>query len=128
VQELVFSFRASMVVQVLRLSVRLLLASIGPQALRVLLRDCFEHHPPCLFATLEAQAFAAQMSARQIRVPYLAEMLRYELALTQTLVDGQARIVAFPFEPMPLLRALPDAVPQAGHFEIELLPEPEFAA
>jgi hypothetical protein len=66
-------------------------------------------------------------------VPYLAEMLRYELALTQTLIDGQARVVDFPYEPMPLLRALtdgrlPDEVPQAGRFEIELLPETEVVA
>jgi uncharacterized protein len=133
VQDLVFSFRASMVVQVLRLSARLLLCSVGPEVFRRMLRDAFEHHAPALYATLEAQAFADQVSARGWRVPYLAEMLRYELALTQTLIDGQARVVDFPYEPMPLLRALtdgrlPDEVPQAGRFEIELLPETEVVA
>lgn len=130
VQDLVFSFRASMVVQVLRLSARLLLCSVGPEVFRQMLRDTFEHHAPRLYATLEAQAFADQVAARGWRVPFLADMLRYELALTQTLIDGQPRVVEFAFEPMPLLRALTDGrlpaeVPQVGRFEIELLPESE---
>lgn len=130
VRDLVFSFRASMVVQVLRLSTKLLLCSVGPAVFRRMLQDNFEHHPPALYATLEAQAFAEQVAARDWRVPYLADMLRYELALTQTLIDGQPRVVDFSFEPLPLLRALadghlPDEVPEAGRFEIELLPDAE---
>jgi uncharacterized protein (UPF0276 family) len=130
VRDLVFSFRASMVVQVLRLSSRLLLCSVGPDVFRRMLQDTFEHHAPALYATLEAQAFAAQVAARGWHVPYLADTLRYELALTQTLIDGTPRVVEFSFEPMPLLRALtdgrlPDEVPEAGRFEIELLPDAE---
>lgn len=133
VRELVFSFRASMVVQVLRLSSRLLLCSVGPDVFRRMLQDTFEHHAPALYATLEAQAFAAQVAARGWHVPYLADTLRYELALTQTLIDGTPRVVEFSFEPMPLLRALtdgrlPDEVPEAGRFEIELLPDAEAIA
>jgi uncharacterized protein (UPF0276 family) len=128
VRDLVFSFRASMVVQVLPLSTRLILANVGPAALRLMLQDCFAHHPPQLYATLEAQAFATQVQARGLRLPYLADVLAYELALTQTLVDGRARVVSFAFEPVPLLRALsegrlPDEVPQPGCFEVELLPD-----
>ena len=95
-----------------------------------MLRDTFEHHPPALYATLEANAFAAQVAARGWSVPYLADILDYELALTQTLIDGQPRVVKFAFEPIPLLRALtdgrlPDEVPELGCFEIELLPDAE---
>jgi uncharacterized protein (UPF0276 family) len=133
VRDLVFSFRASMVVQVLRLSTKLLLCSVGPEVFRRMLRDTFDHHPPALYATLEAQAFSAQVEARGWRVPYLADLLRYELALTQTLIDGQPRVVDFSFEPLPLLRALtdgplPEEVPEAGRFEIELLPDAEAIA
>lgn len=133
VRDLVFSFRASMVVQVLRLSTKLLLCSVGPEVFRRMLQDTFDHHAPALYATLEAQAFAAQVAARGWRVPYLADMLRYELALTQTLIDGQPRVVDFSFEPIPLLRALtdgrlPEEVPDAGCFEIELLPAAEAIA
>ncbi|HTN48969.1 MAG TPA: DUF692 family protein [Burkholderiaceae bacterium] len=128
VRDLVFSFRASMVVQVLRLSSRLLLCSVGPAVFRRMLQDTFEHHPPALYASLEAQAFASQVEQRGWRVPHLATLLRYELALAQTLIDGRSRVVEFPFEPMPMLRALadgrlPDEIPQQGRFEIEILPE-----
>ena len=52
-------------------------------------------------------------------------MLRFEQAVTATLADGQTRVVAFEFEPLPLLRALAegrllDEPLQAGQFEIEL--------
>jgi len=133
VRDLVFSFRASMVVQVLRLSSRLLLCSVGPTVFRRMLQDTFEHRAPAMYATLEAQAFAEQVDARGWRVPHLADMLRYELALAQTLIDGQSRVVEFPFEPMPMMRALaegrlPDEIPQQGRFEIEILPESQAAA
>jgi hypothetical protein len=48
--------------------------------------------------------------------------------VAQTLIDMKARVVQFPFEPMPLLRALaderiPDQILQEGQFEIEILPD-----
>lgn len=131
-RDLVFSFRASMLVQVLPLTMRLLLANLGPDAVRLVLRDAFAHRAPRLYAALEAEAFAAHVNARGLRVPHFAELVGYELALARTLIDGQPRVVSFGVEPMPLLRALaegrlPDEVPQAGRFEIELLPDDEAA-
>jgi hypothetical protein len=77
---------------------------------------------------LEAQAFAQHVQVRGWKIPYLKELLDYELAVAQTLIDMKARVVQFPFEPMPLLRALaderiPDQILQEGQFEIEILPD-----
>ncbi len=127
-RDLVFSFRASMLVQALPLTMRLLLANLAPEAVRLVQRDAFAHQPPRLYAALEAEAFATHVHARGLHVPHFAELVDYELALARTLIDGQPRVVSFGVEPMPLLRALaegrlPDEVPQAGRFEIELLPD-----
>jgi len=128
VRELVFSFRASMVVQVLKLSTSLLLHTVGPGVLRQMLGDVFLNNPPVLYALLEAQVFAQHVQTRGWKVPYLKELLDYELAVAKTLIDMKPRVVQFPFEPMPLLRALadermPDQVLQEGQFEIEILPD-----
>lgn len=128
VGELVFSFRASMVVQVLKLSTSLLLNTVGPDVLRQMLSDAFLNNPPVLYAFLEAQAFAQHVQVRGWKIPYLKELLDYELAVAKTLIDMKARVVQFPFEPMPLLRALaderiPDQILQEGQFEIEILPD-----
>jgi hypothetical protein len=128
VRELVFSFRASMIVQVLKLSSCLLLHTVGPWVLRQMLGDAFLNNPPVLYALLEAQVFAQHVQTRGWKVPYLKELLDYELAVAKTLIDMKPRVVQFPFEPMPLLRALadervPDQVLQEGQFEIEILPD-----
>lgn len=127
-QDLVFSFRASMVLQVLPLTLRLLMANLGPQAVRTILNDSFAHQAPRLYALLEAEAFSDHMQWRDLKVPHLAEVLRYEMALTHTLMDGQSRVVPFTVEPMPLLRALaegrlPEEVPWGGNFEVALVGE-----
>ena len=127
-RELVFSFRASMLVQALPLTMRLLLANLGPQPVRVILQDAFVHEAPRLYAALEAEAFADHLLRRCFAVPHLHQVLHYELALARTLIDGQPRVVPFDVEPMPLLRALaegrlPNEVLQAGRFEVELLPD-----
>lgn len=130
VRDLVFSFRASMVVQVLKLSTALLLRTVGPGVCRQMLEDAFQHHPPLLYALLEAQSFAAHVDQRGWAIPHLADLLQYEVAAAQTLIDGQPRVVRFSFEPMPLLRALADGrLPQdplePGDFEIEIQPDRE---
>ena len=129
-RELVFSFRASMITQVLPLTLRLLLANLGAHAVRIILLDVFAHEAPRLYAALEAEAFFDHMQRHVLRVPHLSEVLFYELAVMRTLVDGQPRVVPFEVEPMPLLRALaeghlPEEAPRTGAFEIEILPDLE---
>ncbi len=129
VRDMVFSFRASMVVKVLKLSARLLLRAVGPGVCRQMLNDAFAHHPPALSATLEARAFVEHVKERGWQIPLLAELLGYELAVAQTLSDGQPRVVSFPVEPLPLLWALaegriPEEDLRQGHYEIEIQPDP----
>lgn len=128
VEGLIHEFRASMVVGVLRLTVRLLMLALGPAAFRTILRDYWAATPPLMYANREAEAFAAHLDGLGLRVPHLAAVLAFERAVLQTLVDGQIRVVRFEVEPIPLLRALadgrlPETPPEPGDFEIEITPD-----
>jgi hypothetical protein len=63
-----------------------------------------------------------------LRVPHLGRLLEFERAAIATLTDGEARVVQFDFEPVPVLRALaegrlPDETGRPGNYEIELTPD-----
>jgi uncharacterized protein (UPF0276 family) len=125
VQGLIHEFRASMIVGVLRLTSRLLMLALGAEAFRTILASYWLATPPQMYASLEAEAFADHLGELNLEVPHLAQVLRFEQAVTATLTDGQTRVVAFEFEPLPLLRALaegrlPEEPPRPGSFEIEL--------
>lgn len=128
IRELIFSFRASMIIQVLRLTTNLILLIGGLPVLSSILHDFVAASPPLMFAILEAEAFAKFVEGSQLGITYLAEVLAYELAAAKTIIDMQARVVSFSVEPLPLLRALADArLPkdhlQAGQYEIEIRPD-----
>jgi hypothetical protein len=133
VEGLIHEFRASMIVGVLRLTSRLLMLALGPEAFRTILSAYWEATPPQMYASLEADAFAEHLSRLELAVPHLAEVLGFERAVTATLSDGRSRVVTFAAEPLPLLRALaagrlPDEPPRPGRYEIELTPDGPAAA
>jgi uncharacterized protein (UPF0276 family) len=125
VQGLIHEFRASMITRVLPLTIRLLILTIGPAALRALLKDFEAQCLPQMYAAREARAFAAWLADADPNVLGLRDVLCFERAAAATLADGVTRIVAFDFEPLPFLRAiaegrLPDVPSRPGRFEIEI--------
>jgi uncharacterized protein (UPF0276 family) len=128
VEELIHEFRASMIVGALRLTSRLLMLALGPAAFRTILSDYWSKTPPQMYASVEAEAFACYLEALNLKVPQLAKLLDFERAAMATLIDGQARVIQFDFEPLPLLRALaegrlPTEPGQPGEYEIEITPD-----
>lgn len=128
VSRLICEFRASMIVNVLRLTIRLLMLALGADILRSILEDFWSKTPPQQFASSEADAFAEYLVALDLKVPQLAKVLEFERAVLATLTDSQRRVVAFDSDPLPMLRALaeghlPDMPGQSGPFEIEITPD-----
>jgi uncharacterized protein (UPF0276 family) len=128
VEGLIHEFRGSMIVTVLPLTARLLMLSLGPAAARIVFRDYWAKTPPQMFASLEAEAFGRYLDALDLKVPQLPAVLAFERAVLATLIDHEPRVVAFDFEPLPLLRALaegrfPDEPGALGEYEIEVTPE-----
>ena len=125
VQGLVREFRASMVVAVYRLSSRLLMLALGPDVFRALLEDFWSKTPPQQYAGTEAEAFGNYLAALPLRIPQLQSILAFERAALETMRDGDARVVRFNVDPLPMLRALADGIllenpGTPGDYEIEI--------
>jgi uncharacterized protein (UPF0276 family) len=128
VKELIHEFRASMVVAVYRLTSRFLMLALTPDVFRAILQDYWSKFPPRQYAGSEADGFFSFLTSKNLRLPWFHKILEFERAALLTLCDGQPRVVSFPADPLPMLRALaegrlPDVVPQVGDYEIELTPE-----
>lgn len=127
-QKLALEFRASMISNNLRRTVRLLVLALGEPVVRMILSKFRDEVTPQMFAGREARAFADFLKNLNVGVPQLAEVLEFELAVLNTLLDGRSRVVSFDFDPFPMLLALsegrlPDAPSQVGAYEIEITPD-----
>ena len=131
VQALIKEFRASMVVQVYRLTSRLMMLALTPDVFRLILEDFWSQSPPKQFAASEAEAFADYLIAKDLRLPQLQNILALERATVRTLMDDKPRVVHFNVDPLPMLRALAEGhllenPGQEGDYEIEVTPDGPF--
>lgn len=125
IQKLIQEFRASMLVTVFKLSSRLIMLGLGPDVFKIILRDFWDKYPPQQFASEEALHFAEYMKELNLQLPNLKEILEFEEAILQTLIDNKNRIVTFYHDPFPLLRSLSEGKlgemnRQEGIYEIEI--------
>jgi uncharacterized protein (UPF0276 family) len=127
VKDLLAEFRASMTVSVLKLTGRYLMLGLGRPEFKALLADYWKTAPPQLFSSDEAEGFAQFLIRLELELPHLYEVLAFERAVMQTLLDGEARVAPFSCDPLPLLRALGEGrLPEMilpGEYEIEVTPE-----
>ncbi|MEO1289265.1 MAG: DUF692 family multinuclear iron-containing protein [Chloroflexota bacterium] len=128
IQKLIHEFRASMIVRTMPYSARLMMLALGVDIFKAIMQKFWLIHPPHQYASTEARAFANFLQDINLRVPQLQKLLEYEVAIINTLIDGQARVVSFEFNPFPLLGALsqgrlPDTPSEIGLYEIELTPD-----
>jgi len=129
-RELVEKFRSGMIVDALRLTSRLLMLT-GGRLMPELLEGFFASAPPQLFASAEADAFAAYVRAQRLSIPHLDEVLAYECASLRVLLRGEPEQVRFAHEPyavlVPLVHGrLPDA-PEPGEYIVDVRPDPDAA-
>jgi uncharacterized protein len=109
-QHLVASQRGGMIVTSLRLSTRLLTLSLGEPQFQELLETFWKTTPPERFASDEASNWATYLQTLSLSVPFLEDVLRFELASHQVLSEGTPQRVKFSSDPFPILSAL-----QLGH-------------
>ncbi|MCF7220717.1 DUF692 domain-containing protein [Marilutibacter chinensis] len=125
-QQLVTNVRAGMLVDLLTLSYRLMVLYLGEPRVRTLMETYWEQTMPEPFAGREAARFARFVRDQRLAVPYLDEVLAYEVASMDAVATGVARQVAFSSDPRVIVEALragrrPDAVP-AGQYELTVTP------
>jgi uncharacterized protein (UPF0276 family) len=130
-RELVANFRSGMIVDALRLTSRLLLLSGGERLMPELLEGFFASAPPQLFASAEAEAFAAYVRAQALSIEHLDEVLAYECASLRVLLHGEPEQVEFAHEPyavlLPLVEGRLPGAPPAGAFVVDVRPDPDAA-
>jgi len=127
-QKLVREFRGSMLVNVLRFTMRLLILTLGEEGAMTVLRAYWDKVPPQFYATTEAARFLDFLDEADLKIPRLHEVMSFERALMATAMDDQVRVVKFAADILPLLRALaegelPAQPGRAGDFEIEITPD-----
>ena len=87
-QKLALEFRASMIASNLRRTTRLMILALGEDVFRMILAEYRNRVTPRMFAGTEARAFARFIQELGVGVPQLAEVLEFELAVLETLLDG----------------------------------------
>jgi hypothetical protein len=92
------------------MSSRLILLSKGTAFMRGLLAKFWGQSPPALFASTEAEAFAAFLSGVDCDVPYLREVLEFDRGSLHARLTGEPVGVEFQCSPTALFDAL-----TAGH-------------
>ena len=130
-REMVGNFRSGMIVDALRLTSRLLMLSGGRELMPDLLAGFFASAAPQLFASAEAEAFAAYLTEHAPPIAHLDEVLPYECASLRVLLHGESEHVHFDHEPlavlMPLVEGRLPENAQPGDFEVEVRPDRDAA-
>jgi uncharacterized protein len=117
VAAMIREFRASMLVRVLPMSMRLLLLTLGTDAVRTLMGDCWNQVPARGYASAEAEAFAHVLTKQHLDIPYLEKVLEFERANAASLVDGRRRVMHFDFDPVPVFEAISSGALFAGELQ-----------
>jgi hypothetical protein len=124
--DLVTRIRAGHAVTVLPLTYRYLRHRLGRTATAQLLETFWRQAPPEPFAIEEAHNFAEYLTS-VTDIPHLTELVDFELAVRDQVVDGAARSVRFTTEPMVFLAALgrgdPPVTELSGEF-VDEIPAP----
>jgi hypothetical protein len=108
INELIFHFRASAVVSSLKLTTRLLRFSLGEEKFVEMLNEFFSQSNPDLFPFRVALEFSDFVGSLNLQVPFLEELLAFEVATIKTISDNQVRDVKFRYNPFPVIRSLND--------------------
>lgn len=122
-RRLVGSVRAGKVATSLKLTTRLLLLTLGEDALQLVFEDFWRRVPSELTASEEARRFAAHLEVHPPEgVPYLADLVAFELAAARVLMGGPPEVVRATYDLVPVVAALregrlPGAV-QPGEYSV----------
>ncbi|QLE01154.1 DUF692 family protein [Galbibacter sp. BG1] len=127
-QSLIKEFRASMIARIYKLTVRYLMLTLGMDAFYVILQDFWSKTPPEQLSYKEAQNFAQYLENKAYKMPWLYRLLRYEVAILNSILRHTTEIVSFDVDPMPMLNALhegklPEMIGKSGDYEIEITPD-----
>jgi uncharacterized protein len=106
-----------MVSESFRYTARLLMITLGVEEYEKLLMAFWKEIPPEPFASTEGANFLEYILSREISVFGLQEIIAFEKAYLATLIDGEERVVSFPFDPLSFMKALGEGRPPHKIYE-----------
>jgi len=118
-RHLIWKMRSGTVINTHRLTYRLLALSEGLERANETLDDYQRGTPPALWIQDEAEGFSEYLRKAGADVPYLLDVMEYELASRQVALTGEPAEVRFGCDPAPLLGSL-----QRGERPTTPIPEP----
>ena len=128
-KDLIWRFRAGSIVKTLSVLTKLMLLCKDDGLFESLLNGYFEQAKPAVFASEEARGFLKYLRQQEIDIPYLRDILLYEEASMQALMDQKNQYVHFDHDPRELLQALTEGyIPEGlvvGSYQLEIQPEIE---
>ncbi len=127
-RELLYHFRASIIVTTLKLSTRLLRLSLGEIIFENLIKKFMDEYYPEDFPFVVAEQFSQFIRNQSLDVKYLNDILIYEETTIKVTSDKIPRTVHFNYNPLPLLKALsmtklPAEALDGFNVEIEITPD-----
>lgn len=126
IRELSANVRAGNIVEMMGMTAKLLIAYAGTAHLGGVIADYSRETPPCLFASEEAYSFANYLCERSCHVPYLREIVAFDIAKIDAVVSGETRTVVFSREPHRVLEAVSAGTmpgnPAQGTFLVDVSP------
>jgi uncharacterized protein len=124
-RKLVEAVRAGMIVDSLMLTSRYIMLTLGEPAFRHLLEAFWRSARPESFASEECLNFGSFLRGLALDVPHLYDVLMFELARQEVVMDGLDRVLKLRCDPRPLLAALAHGhLPEHlddREFELEIL-------
>jgi len=126
-RDMAASARAGIIADALKLTMRAIILQKGEPFFGELMRRFWTEQPPCIFASVEAEAFAAFLERQRLEMPFVYDALRLERASMRVRTHGSAQKARLRCEPAALVRALgAGRLPEgqgARVYELELTPD-----
>lgn len=123
-QKLIEKIRAGMFASTLPLSFRYLLLTFGEEKTMAIARAFWRQTTPRLFSSEEAMGLAAYFKAQRMDIPFLDEIMKFELANHKAQIENRPQTITLGFNPDTVFPSLgrgrlPDNI-EHGLYEVSI--------
>ncbi len=105
-QQLIEKIRAGMFATTLTLTFRYLLLKLGEEETMAIVKKFWRSTTPNLFSSVEAAKLADFLRSQYLGIPYLDDVMKYEIAHHKALIENRSQTITLGFKPDSMFPAL----------------------